>query len=164
MRFRKSLVRIGFAAAVTVAGALLPFGSGAATAVNVFSVGITLNSACEVMTVPTISFAYTSFQPSDSTQSSSFNIRCTDTKSITSVRLDDGFGGVAAGLTQSYTDQATGLNYTLTLSGVPAAGNGAAQTISVSGVMALGQAGTCSAASCTNAASANKTRTITITY
>jgi len=143
---------------------LLPFGAGAATATNTFNVGITLSSSCEVMTVPTIAFTYTSFQTTDSTPSSSFNIRCTNTKSITSVRLDDGSGGVATGLSQSYTDSATGLSYSLTLAGVPAAGTGSAQTISISGLMASGQAGSCNAATCTNAASTNKIRTITITY
>lgn len=150
---------------LVLSGLLALAGSaGAVTATNNFNVSITLNSACEVVTVPTIAFTYTSFQTGPATSNSSFNVRCTNTKSITSIRLDDGSGGVAAGLSQSYTDNATGLTYSLTLSGVPATGNGAAQTVNISGSMAGGQSGQCSAATCTNASSTNATRTITITY
>lgn len=136
----------------------------AVTATNTFNVSITLNSACQVVTVPTIAFTYTSFQTAPATSSSTFDVKCTSTKSITSILLDNGSGGLATGLAQSYTDSATGLTYTLTLSGVPTAGSGAAQTVNISGSMAAGQSGTCNAASCTNAASTNATRTITITY
>ena len=153
--------------ALTLAAAVLAaagVAASAATATNTFSVGITLTSACEVMTVPTIAFAYTSFQAAAATSSSSFTVRCTNTKTITSVRLDDGAGGLAAGLTQAYTDQATGLAYSLTLAGVPTAGTGVAQTISINGSMAAGQSGTCATATCANTASTNRIRTITITY
>jgi spore coat protein U-like protein len=136
----------------------------AVTATNTFNVSITLNSACQVVTVPTIAFTYTSFQTTAATASSSFNVQCTNTKSITSILLDNGAGGLATGLSQSYTDSATGLAYSLTLSGVPSAGTGAAQAVSISGSMASGQSGSCNAATCTNAASTNATRTITITY
>jgi spore coat protein U-like protein len=151
--------------ALAAAGAFMLGGPArAATAQNNFNVSITLNSACQVVTVPTIAFTYTSFQPGNATSNSSFTIQCTNTKAISSVLLDDGAGGLAAGLSQGYVDQATGLAYTLTLSGVPAAGTGATQTINIAGTMASGQSGSCNAASCTNAASTNKTRTITITY
>jgi spore coat protein U-like protein len=150
--------------AFAAACALLAGPAGAATSSNTFNVSITLNSACQVTTTPTIAFTYTSFQAANATSNSNFTIQCTNTKAISSVLLDDGAGGLAAGLSQSYVDAATGLAYTLTLSGVPAAGTGAAQTISIAGTMGSGQAGNCNAASCTNAASTNKTRTITITY
>ena len=139
--------------------------AGAVTATNTFSVSITLNSACQVISTPTVSFTYTSFQNTAAlSPASSFNVQCTNTKSITSILLDDGAGGLAAGASQSYTDQATGLNYTLTLSGVPTVGTGAAQAVTVSGSMGPNQSGQCNAASCNNNASTNKTRTITITY
>ena len=138
--------------------------AGAVTATNTFNVSITLNSACQVVTVPTIAFTYTSFQTSAATTASSFNVQCTNTKSITSILLDNGSGGLAAGASQSYTDNATGLAYSLTLSGVPTTGTGAAQTVNISGSMAAGQSGQCNAATCTNASSTNATRTITITY
>lgn len=151
--------------ALAAAGALLAaapaFG---ATAQNTFDVSITLNSSCQVVTVPTIALTYTSFQTTNATTSSSFTIQCTNTKAISSVLLDNGSGGLATGLSQSYTDQATGLVYTLSLSGVPTAGNGAAQTVNITGTIVSGQAGNCNAASCTNTSSTNKTRTITITY
>jgi len=127
-------------------------------------VSITLNSACQVVTVPAIAFTYTSFQPLTATSNGTFNVQCTNTKSITSILLDNGAGGLAAGLAQSYTDNATGLTYSLTLSGVPTTGSGVAQTVNIAGSMASGQSGQCNAASCTNAASTNATRTITITY
>jgi spore coat protein U-like protein len=136
----------------------------AVTATNTFNVSITLNSACQVVTVPTIAFTYASFQAAAATSTSSFNVQCTNTKSITSILLDNGAGGQAAGLSQSYTDSSTGLAYSLTLSGVPTTGSGATQAVSISGSMAGGQGGVCSAASCTNASSTNATRTITITY
>ena len=139
--------------------------AGAVTATNTFSVSITLNSACEVRTVPTIAFTYTSFQTAAANAGpSTFTVRCTDQKPISSIRLDDGAGGLAAAASQSYTDSATGLNYTLTLSGVPTVGAGVDQTVSVSGTMPPGQSGQCNAGTCDNAASTNKTRTITITY
>ena len=136
----------------------------AVTATNTFNVSITLNSACQVVTAPVIAFTYTSFQTTAATTSSSFNVQCTNTKSITSILLDNGSGGLATGLGQLYTDSATGLQYTLTLSNVPTAGTGTTQTVSIAGSMGSGQAGTCNAASCTNAASTNATRTITISY
>ncbi len=144
-------------------------GAVAATATSTFNVGITLNSSCEVMTVPTIAFTYTSFQTNDLTPTSSFNIRCTATKSITSIRLDDGLGigAQAAGTLQPYIDTATGLVYTLELTNIPSAGatGGAAMTVNVAGTMLKGQSGICNAAQCDNSApSGNKTRTIYINY
>ena len=163
-RFGNQKVKKLVAGAVATALLFIASAVQATTATGSFNVSITLNSACEVVTVPTIAFAYTSFQTSAATTSSSFTIRCTNTKTITSVLLDNGSGGPAAGLTQAYVDQATGLSYSLTLSGVPTAGTGAAQTISISGSMAAGQSGDCNAASCSNTSSTNRTRTITITY
>ena len=156
----KKLLLILIAAALAAAGVA----ASAATATNTFPVTINMSSACEVVTVPTIAFTYTSFQAAAATASSTFTVRCTNTKTITSVRLDDGAGGIATGLTQAYTDLATGLGYSLTLAGVPTAGTGTAQTINISGSMAGGQSGTCATATCDNTASTNRVRTITVTY
>ena len=71
---------------------------------------------------------------------------------------------LAAAESAATTDAATNLAYTLALSNVPSAGTGAAQTITLSGNMAAGQGGTCGTATCTNASSSNKQRTLTITY
>ncbi len=132
----------------------LSLSSQAATATGNFDVTINLTSKCEVASAPTAAFTYTSFQTTAATFSSSFNIRCTNTLPITSVALDS----------SSVTDNATNLAYTLTMGAAPAAGTGANQSITLSGSMAAGQAGTCATATCTNASATNKQRTITITY
>lgn len=126
----------------------------AATATGQFDVTINLTSACEIASSPTAAFTYTSFQATAATFSSSFNVRCTNTLPITSITLDS----------TSVTDAATNLAYTLALGAAPAAGTGANQSVTITGSMAANQAGTCATATCTNAASANKQRTLTITY
>jgi hypothetical protein len=126
----------------------------AATATGTFPVNITLTSACTVDTLPTAAtFAYTSLQVAASTFATTFNLQCTNTLPIVSVALD----AVAV------TDAATNLAYSLALGATPAS-TGAANPVAVTGTMAGGQAGTCALASCTNAASANKTRTVTVTF
>ena len=128
-----------------------------------FNVSITLTSKCEVVTSPVnIALAYTAFQVAPASNSTSYVFRCTNTLPISSIALDAVAGGGLGGAT--IVDTATNLNYTVGLTGVPAAGNGANQTVTITANIPAGQAGTCAAASCTNAASANKTRTITFTY
>ena len=146
-------------AATTIAAAALLAGTApvaqAATATGTFNVNITLTSSCSVDTALTAaSFAYTSFQVAPATFASSFNVKCTNTLPITSVTLDS----------LAVTDADTNLAYTLALGAAPAAGNGAAQAVSLTGSMAANQGGTCAAATCTNAALTNATRTVTITY
>ena len=127
----------------------------AATSTGTFNVNITLTSGCSVDTAATAAnFAYTSMQVAAATFATAFNIQCTNTLPITSVALDS----------LAVTDAATNLAYTLVLGAAPATGTGLAQAITVSGSMAGSQPGTCAAASCTNLASANKTRTVTVTY
>lgn len=126
----------------------------AATATGQFDVTINLTSACEIASSPTAAFTYTSFQATAATFSSSFNVRCTNTLPITSITLDS----------TSVTDAATNLAYTLALGAAPAAGTGANQSVTINGSMAANQAGTCATATCTNGSSANKQRTLTITY
>jgi len=129
----------------------------AVTATGTFNVNITLTSGCSVdtATLPTAAnFTYTAFQVAAATFATSFDILCTNTLPIVSVALDS----------LAVTDAATNLAYTLVLGASPATGTGVAQAITVNGSMAGGQAGTCAAASCTNALSANKTRTVTVTY
>lgn len=136
----------------------------AASTTGTFDVTVNLTSKCEVVSAPTASFTYTSFQTSAAAFSSSFNVRCTNNLPISSIRLDDGASGVAAGLSQNYTDTVTNLGYTLTLSGVPTTGNGSNQLVTLDGTMGPGQAGTCATASCNNSGPGNKTRTITLAY
>ena len=138
--------------------AMLTAQTQAATATGNFDVAITLTSACVYAKTSDIAFAYTSFQSTAAAQTTSggFTVKCTNTLPYT-MALD------AAG---SYTDQATNLAYTLALSAAGATGTGLAQTFSVTGSIASGQAGTCATlgGACTNSASTNKQRTLTITY
>ena len=130
----------------------------AATATGNFDVAITLTSACVYAKTSDVAFDYTSFQSTAATQTTSggFTVRCTNTLPYT-MALD------AAG---SYTDQATQLAYTLALSAAGGTGNGSAQAYSVTGSIAGNQGGDCATLGgvCTNAASTNKQRTLTITY
>jgi spore coat protein U-like protein len=141
---------------------------GASTATNTHPVTILVNPTCTINTAPgAISFSYTSLQPTAAAASTSFAITCTLSLPYT-VGLD----------LYAVTDSAVNLSYTLNVgqsirpggsvytaqAALSASGSGLPQTISIDGSMAAGQAGICSLASCTNAASANKTRTLTITY
>lgn len=148
-------------ASLAVATALLgslsaPLAVQAATATAQFDVTINLTSACEITAPTGATFNYTSLQATDATFASNFTVRCTNGLPITSIALD----------ATEVTDTATGLAYTLALSNAPTIGSGVAQTVSLNGRMAAGQAGTCSGSICTNASSpaANKQRTLTITY
>jgi spore coat protein U-like protein len=141
-----------------------------ATAVSAttFPVNVTITPYCSITTAPgALSFAYTSLQGTPAAASSSFGVTCTSTVPYTA-SLD----------AYSVTDAAVNLAYTLNLGQtarpagsayVPSAplsatGSGLAQTISIDGTIAAGQSGTCATATCTNAASANNIRTLTITY
>jgi len=130
----------------------------AATSTGNFDVAITLTSACIYAKTSDVAFTYTSFQTTAAAQTTSggFTVRCTNTLPYT-MALD------AAG---SYTDQATQLAYTLALSAAGATGNGSAQTYAVTGRIDANQGGNCATAGgvCTNTASTNKQRTLTITY
>lgn len=149
--------KLSLLAAALLAG-LVSVSAQAVTATGTFNVDITLTSACKIATVPTVAFTYVSFQATAVPAADIFDIQCTNLLPITSITLDS----------TAVTDAATNLAYTLTvgtlLNPVPTAGTGAAQSIGITGSMAAGQAGTCAAASCNNALSSNKTRTLTITY
>ena len=152
----------------TMLGALAAFWAPAqaANSNSTFNVSITLNSACTFDSMPSASFTYTAFGSAATLSSTAGSVRCTNGLAISSVRLDDGTGTAgaqAASDTQSYTDQATNLQYSLTVTG-PGVGTGSAQALSLTGTMASGQAGNCTTASCTNTSSTNKTRTVYINY
>ncbi len=144
--------------------AFLPSAFAATTSGN-FNVSLTLTPKCEITgAIGNLNVAYTSWQGSASTGSTSFNMRCT-TNQAYSVALDNG---------GSYTDSTTSLDYTLKLSANSASpaggdtssmsgtGNGATpQTFYVHASLASGQTGTCnSLTTCT----ATNSRTLTITY
>ena len=127
----------------------------AATNTGTFNVNINLTSACAVDTSTTAAtFNYTSMQATAATFGTAFKVTCTNGLTIVSVGLDS----------LAVTDNATNLGYTLALVGAPTSGTGLAQSVTVNGTMAANQSGTCATATCTNAGSTNKTRTVTVTY
>lgn len=126
----------------------------AGTATGNFNVNLTLTSKCEINTPTDLAMTYTSFQTGASAGTSTINVKCTNNLPYT-LALDG---------TGTYTDAAVNLTYDLTLSGATAAGTGANQTITVTGNIAAGQSGNCGSASCTNALSGNKQRTLTVSY
>lgn len=161
--------KLGIASA-TLCAALAFVPAYAVNVQNQFPVNITLTSACLITTAPgPVSFAYTSGQAGVATATgTTANVTCTNTLPYT-VSLATVAGAPLTGNGYNVTDAATGLAYTLTLNGAAVdltgqKGTGVAQTITIGGTMAGGQYGTCAAASCTNAGSANLTQTLTITY
>lgn len=129
----------------------------AATATGQFDVTINLTSACKYTKTSDVVFNYTSFQAGAQahTTAGAFTIQCTKTLAY-AMALDS----------TAVTDNAVDLDYTLALSAASGTGNGATQAYTVTGSMAANQAGKCSTVggACTNGASTNKTRTLTITY
>ena len=123
---------------------------------STFNVDITLTSACSVGTPANLTFSYTALQVAAATATSPFSVTCAT--------------GLPYTVTVSgspVTDDAVGLAYTLAITAPvasPGVGTGAAQNYSVDGSIAGGQAGTCITASCVNTAATNKTKTITVTY
>ena len=112
------------------------------------SVAVITTNSCQLYSPPgNIDLAYTSFQASAATASTSFGVRCTTALPYT-MALDATSGTVL------------NLSYTLALSQTSATGNGLVQTYSVDGSIAGGQVGTCATATC----SGSQTRTLTITY
>ena len=123
-----------------------------------FAVDIDLTTGCIISTAPTaVKFTYTAFGPAVNLDSNgSVGVTCTENLNYT-LSLD-GSG--------TYTDDATLLSYTLTLSATNKTGIGTEQTTNITGSMGANQAGKCAAngATCDNSASTNKTRTLTVSY
>lgn len=154
-------------AVVAALAAMVPVAQ-AATAEGTFNVNITLTSKCEInshpnptgATITDLALAYTSFQTTASTGTTTFSVRCTDGLSATDIAVDSA----------SVTDGTTGLAYTLAVSTSnvhsvgPTASTGAVTpgaggtTYYVHGNIAANQGGT------VTAGVANNTRTITVTY
>ena len=126
---------------------------GSATAQSTFPVQIYVDTSCQINSPTDLTFNYTSFRVTALIGTSTFNVKCTNALPY-ALSLD----------LSSVTDAATNLAYTLALSGATANGTGLNQLITVTGTMAAGQSGTCATAVCTNAASANKQRTVTVTF
>ena len=121
---------------------------GTSTATNTFPVSIATPATCSITTAPgPVAFGTYVALGAAVNASASFAVTCTNYLPYT-MALDAGSGVIV------------GLRYTLALDATTSTGTGAAQMHSISGNLAAGQAGTCSAATC----SGSQTRTLTITY
>lgn len=125
------------------------------------NVTINLTSKCVFGAVAPVVFTYTSFQAGAATATGgTFNMKCTNT-----MPYKIGFTNAPTpATTDAVTDDAVNLAYTLGLSATTGTGSGVDQAYTVSGTMALGQAGTCLTAACTNTAATNKVRTLYVVY
>lgn len=127
---------------------------------SAFPVNITVLATCSISTVPAITFNYISSGSAANT-SSPFGITCTNTTPYT-LSLDAGgvgYTGSFSSPTGTYTNSATNLTYSLTLP-TTMAGTGLAQSYTMTGYMAAGQGGKCTAATC----SATDIHTLTVSY
>jgi len=113
-----------------------------------FPVSIVTPSSCSLTTLPgNITFNYTSFSGAAVLGSTTFGVTCTNILPYT-ISLD------------AFSGTIVGVNYSLALSGSSGTGTGTAQTYTINGTVASGQAGTCSTATC----SGSNVRTLTIVY
>ncbi|MDO8778785.1 MAG: hypothetical protein Q7K57_60715 [Burkholderiaceae bacterium] len=124
------------------------------------TVTINLTSKCVFGTVAPVVFNYTSFGAAATATGGTFNMKCTNT-----MPYKLGFTNAPTpAASDSVTDDAVDLAYTLNLSATTGAGSGVDQAYTVTGSMAPGQAGTCLTGSCTNAGAINKVRTLYVVY
>lgn len=153
-------------AAVISAAALVAPAAQAQTASGTFNVNITLTSGCTLSAVTDVSFAYTSLQGGVSNAAGGgYTVSCTNTLPYTfGLQVGSGAPTPPGAATINVTDAALNLGYTLGTSAAGGTGNGLAQAYNITGTMAAGQAGTCAAASCNNAASGNRTHTLIVNY
>lgn len=128
--------------------ATLRDGTGTLIAQTTFNVSVITNPSCTLTTPPgSVNLAYTSFQASAASASTTFGVSCTTSLPYT-MALDATSGTLV------------GLSYTLALSQTSGTGTGVTQNYSITGSIAAGQAGTCATAVC----SASAVRTLTISY
>jgi Spore Coat Protein U domain len=160
--------------ASTIAVALLAMSVSAVQAATLgpatFNVTASLSAACSITSVgtPTIAFGtYTAFQATALNATSPITIQCTRSLAAPTFAFDGATGyGVLAGLNYNVT-AASAITTVGTAATAVAGGIGTAdvRTITLTGSMAAGQAGTCAGATATAcAATQTAVRTITITY
>ena len=128
---------------------------------STLTVTINLTSKCIFGAIAPVVFTYTSFQATVANATGgAFNMKCTST-----MPYKIGFTNAPTPApADAVTDDAVNLAYTLGLSAATGTGSGVDQVYTVSGSMALGQAGTCLTATCVNTAATNKTRTVYVVY
>lgn len=106
------------------------------TAIGMFGANIATQGQCSFSSPPgTLSFSYTSFQPTAENVSAFFGVTCTNGLPYT-LALDATNGTIA------------GLSYSLALSSAGGTGSGVQQSLSVDGSMPAGQSGTCAMGTC----------------
>ena len=152
--------------ATAIAAALSAGNAQAGSTSGTFNVNVTLTSACTLSAVNNLAFTYTSLQGGVSNATGGgFSVSCTTSLPYTfGLQAGSGAATPPGAATILVTDNAVNLDYSLALSAAGGTGNGVAQNYSVTGSMAASQAGTCAAASCTNAAATNKTHTLIVNY
>lgn len=154
--------------ALLAAAVLVGAATGAAQAASTsgtFQVNISLTSACNVSTINNVAFAYTSFGSTATATGGGFTMTCTNALPYTfGLQTGSGAATPPGAATLSVTDDAVNLAYMLSTSATGGTGSGATQTFGVTGSMAAGQAGTCGAASCTNAAATNRIHTLIVNW
>lgn len=152
--------KIILAATFAISGMLMDPVQAASDSATV-TVNITLTSKCVFGAASPLVFSYTSFQAAAATATGgTFNMKCTNT-----MPYKLGFTNAPApATTETTTDDFVNLAYTLGLSASTGVGSGVDQAYNVTGTMALGQAGTCLTASCTNGVATNKVRTLYVVY
>ena len=152
--------------ATVIAAALSAGNAQAGNTSGQFNVNVTLTSACTLSAVNNLAFTYTSLQGGVSNATGGgFSVSCTTSLPYTfGLQAGNGAATPPGAATILVTDNAVNLDYSLALSAAGGTGNGVAQNFSVTGSMAASQAGTCAAASCTNAAATNKTHTLIVNY
>lgn len=125
------------------------------------TVTINLTSKCVFGAVAPVAFNYTSFQTTAATATGgTFNMKCTN-----SMPYSLGFTNAPTPATiETTTDNAINLIYALGLSATTGTGSGVDQAYTVTGNMALGQVGSCTAATCTNSGATNNVRTLYVVY
>ena len=156
-------------AATAVAAALAAGNAQAGQTSGTFNVNVTLTSTCTLSAVNDLAFAYTSLQGGASTATGGgFSVNCTTslpyTFALTAGTPAGPFVAPFSTTLGPITDSVVQLQYSLGLSAAGGTGSGVAQNYNVTGSMAANQAGTCAAASCTNAGATNRTHTLIVNY
>ena len=156
-------------AATVVAAALAAGNAQAGQTSGTFNVNVTLTSTCTLSAVNDLAFTYTSLQGGASAATGGgFSVSCTTSLPYTfALQAGTPAGPFVAPFSTTLgpiTDSVVQLQYSLGLSANGGSGSGVAQNYSVTGSMAASQAGTCAAASCTNAGATNRTHTLIVNY
>jgi spore coat protein U-like protein len=159
--------RLILAAVVSAAALVAPAALAQAFTSGQFNVTITLNSACTLGAISDLTFTYTSLQGGIANSAGGgFSVSCTNGLSYT-FGLEEGTTvpptTVPGAANIVVTDDDVNLTYQLNAPG-GGAGTGVPVAHTITGTMAAGQAGDCTAASCDNLAATNRRHTLIVNY